>query len=154
MKLLRDRSGGVTVEFALVVPVFILVFCMSLEVFRIQIASLLLERAVSDIAYQARVARGEGFSRIARRVLQERSYKIFSPSAVKVKARYSDDLSAVVTGGLSGGGKDGSFVHLELEANLSLMSGVLPETWEVKRVIHYYYKNEPGFESGAIDDEL
>lgn len=54
-RLWRDKRGVIAVEFALCVAVFIAVFLMSVEVFRVQMASMLLERCVSDIAYQSRV---------------------------------------------------------------------------------------------------
>ena len=46
-QLFRDDRGVITVEFALCLAVFVAVFLMSVEVFRVQMASMLLDCSLS-----------------------------------------------------------------------------------------------------------
>ena len=142
-RLWRDKRGVIAVEFALCVAVFIAVFLMSVEVFRVQMASMLLERCVSDIAYQSRLQYGQGFQSIVRSVLKDRNYMFFDPDDVKVTARIAEDFALLARGGGTTGAVGASrVVRLKLEANLSIFKDFLPDPWQITRTIYYYYQNE------------
>jgi hypothetical protein len=98
---------------------------------------------VYDIAYQARVARGENFEAIVSQVLDRRNNSIFRPEEVTVTAYSSDDLETIVEGGAAGGGEANDFVHLQLTATLGLFSNLVPEPLQMEKIIDYYYINEP-----------
>ncbi len=147
-QLFRDDRGVITVEFALCLAVFVAVFLMSVEVFRVQMASMLLERCVSDIADQSRLNYGQGFQSTVNSVLKSRNYMFFDPDNVKVTAKHSNDFRVLEKGGGSSGAVGAAqVVRLKLEANLTIFKDFLPEPWQIQRTINYYYQNEDSTEA-------
>ncbi len=139
----KNRRGALTVEFALNVALFVAVFVMSFEVCRVQVVGMLLERCVSDIAYQSRVVAGENFGGIARRVLNRRSNSLFSADDVRVRARHASDFALLRnSGGIAGAGGSGDAVHITLEAEIGIFTNLVPSPWKMTRTIEYYYLNE------------
>jgi hypothetical protein len=141
---LRCEKGALTVEFALTACLFILILAMCLEVSRVQIASMLLERSVYDIAHQVRAARGQNFEAIAQTVVQARSQGMFRAEEVHVRAASGPDMESVAAGGTPGAGSPGDIVHLTLTASLGIFSAFVPSPLRATRVIDYYFQNEPG----------
>lgn len=149
---IRERRGGISVEFALVAPLFLLILALSLEGARVQIAAMLLERSAYDIAHQAKVARGENFEMIVQRVLEERNHHLFQPQDVQVTAQWAQDLVVLSEGnGTAGAGGQGDFVMLRLEAKLGLFSFLVGEdkATSLERVITICYVNEPDWRVGT-----
>lgn len=144
------KAGAATVEFAMLAPLAILMLASCLEVSRIQLASMILERAAYDIAYRSKLAHGQGFEAIAQEVLRTRANGLFLPEEVLVEAQADEDLASVAAGiGRPGGGRSGEVVRLRLEAELGILSNFAPEPLKVRRTIDYYYINEPAVEDGA-----
>ena len=122
MRALRYRYGVITVEFALLLPVLLLVVTVGLEVGRIALARVLLERSLYDIAYQMRIAEVKDVEAIGREVLAANSHFLFDPEAVLLSASHADSLAALNAGGNPGGGGSGQLVRLELAAELGVLS--------------------------------
>ena len=74
MRALRYRYGVITVEFALLLPVLLLIVTVGLEMGRIALARVLLERSLYDIAYQMRIAEVKDVEAIGREVLAANSH--------------------------------------------------------------------------------
>jgi hypothetical protein len=150
--LIRDRRGVLTVEFALSVVLFLAVFLMAFEACRVQVATMLLERCIVDIAHQSRLACGRNFDSIARRVLTRRNFSLFSTRDVKIGARYAEDFAKLTTGGgRSGAGRGGDAVRVTLQADLTVFKDIIDNPWTVQREIVFYYRNEEDDED--IEDE-
>jgi hypothetical protein len=151
-EMIRDRRGVMTIEFALSLVLFLAVFLMAFEVCRVQVATVILERCVADIAYQSRLACGRNFSSIARSVLNRRNFMLFSISDVKIAARYAEDFADLIGGGgRSGSGRGGDAVRMTLKADLTILKEIIDNPWTVEREIVYYYRNEEDDED--IEDE-
>jgi hypothetical protein len=141
------KSGVALIEFALIAPLAVFMLAASLEVGRVQVVSALLESSAYDIAYRAKVARGEGFASIVAQTLESSSHGLFNPEEVSVQAVSSEDLRQIVIGGgQAGAGEPGDVVHLQLVANIGVLGGLVPEPLRIVRTIDYYYVNEPDVE--------
>ncbi|WP_432721416.1 pilus assembly protein [Jeongeupia wiesaeckerbachi] len=111
--------GAITVEFALVAPLVLFVLVCALDLARVAVARILLERSLYEIGHELRLARGEGLDGIAARVLDANHHLLFDPDAVEVRASHADDLAALADdAGEAGGGGPGQVVELTLEAEL------------------------------------
>jgi hypothetical protein len=146
-KFLKDTSAAVAVEFAMTAPLAIFLLAAALETCRIQIASMLLERSLYDIAYQSKVAKGSGFNEIVMSVLETRNNGIFSPAEVQITAtssKYPDEVLA--GGGFPGPGGPGDIVRINLKAELGIFNNLVPEPIKIVRNVDYYYINEVDLE--------
>jgi hypothetical protein len=145
---LRSNSAIAAIEFALIAPVALMILCLALESARFQIASLLIQRSMYDLAYKAKVDpdRGANFEAMAQQVLTTQSHIFFRVEEVKVKVASDPDMRYIRAGGVegsSGGGQD--LVRLTYETELGgLFPYFMPESLKVKKTFHYYYINEPG----------
>ena len=148
-RLLRATQGSLSVEFALVSFLFVTILAMCLEVSRVQIATMLLERSVYDIAHQTRVARGENFSTIAQSVIEARGNGLFKAEEVRVEAFSGPRLEDVLNGaGTAGAGYPNDVVRLVLTAKLGIFSSFVPQPLQITRTIEYFFRNEPSVEAG------
>lgn len=143
-RLLRSEHGALTVEFSVTAGILIIMLAMCLEVSRVQIVSMLLERSVYDIAYQSRVARGEGFAAIAQEAVKSRSYGLFSADDVSVEAKYAPDMEVMAAGGYAGAGGAGDIVRLTMTAKISIFGSLTSHPMRITRTIDYFFQNEPG----------
>ncbi|MDR1046035.1 MAG: pilus assembly protein [Candidatus Adiutrix sp.] len=138
--------GSVSVEFALTATAFVVILAMSLEVARVQVASMLLERSVYDIAYQIKVARGQDSDVIVESVLAARNNGLFSVDEVTVALSSAPTMEGALAGGAAGAGGGSDIVRLDLSANLNLLGRLVPEPLRINRTIVYYFQNEPDLE--------
>ena len=142
-----NESGVLTVEFAVIAPLLVLLLALCLETARVQIVSALLERSVYDIAFQAKVARGSGFDGIVADVLARRNNALFSPQEVSVTATWAPSVLELAAGGSQGAGGPGDFVRLEMNASLNLFGSLVPKPLQFTRSITYCYVNETDLEA-------
>lgn len=142
-----DEDGVLTVEFAVIAPLLVLLLALCLETARVQIVSALLERSAYDIAFQAKVARGTGFDGIVSDVLTRRNNGLFSPQEVSVTATWAPSVLELASGGSQGAGGPGDFVKLEMKASLNLFGSLVPKPLQLTRSITYCYVNETDLEA-------
>jgi hypothetical protein len=147
----KNFPGLITVEFALLSALGVFLLATYLEVSRIQVVNLLLERSVYDIAYQSKVARGVNFDGIVAEVLEQRNNGLFKPAEVKVTSTYSPNFEGMAIGGLEGSGFGGDIVHLKMETDLGVFANLVPNPLKINRTIDYYYINEPDMEDITDD---
>jgi hypothetical protein len=140
------RRGVTTVEFALIAPLGVFLLAMALEVSRVELATTLLERSVYDIAYQAKVAQGQGFEAIVAQVLESRNNGLFRPAEISIVATSSPDLDTAMSGAVAGAGQAGDIVHIQLLAELGILNDLVPDPMKIRRTIDYYYINETDLE--------
>jgi Flp pilus assembly pilin Flp len=146
-KFIRDKRAAVAVEFALLAPIAIFILAITLETCRVELTSMLLERSLYDIAYQSKVAKGQGFPEIVASVLEQRHNGVFSPSEVQVVATYSRYPDEVYYGNaFAGAGLGGDVVKLNLRAELGIFNKIVPNPFKIVRNIDYYYINEKDLE--------
>jgi hypothetical protein len=143
---MKTLKGAITVEFAVLAPILLFVFAASLETSRVQLASMLLDRSVYDMAYQSKVAQEKNFPEIAAAVLEARHNRMFDPQAVAISVVSSSSLANAVGGESGGAGGPSDIVHLKLQAELGIFKNLVPDPFKVKRTIDYYYINEPGLD--------
>lgn len=142
-----NEDGVLTVEFAVIAPLLVLLLALCLETARVQIVSALLERSAYDIAFQAKVARGTGFDGIVSDVLTRRNNGLFSPQEVSVTAIWAPSVLELASGGSQGAGGPGDFVKLEMKASLNLFGSLVPKPLQLTRSITYCYVNETDLEA-------
>lgn len=142
-----NEDGVLTVEFAVIAPLLVLLLALCLETARVQIVSALLERSAYDIAFQAKVARGTGFDGIVSDVLTRRNNGLFSPQEVSVTATWAPSVLELASGGSQGAGGPGDFVKLEMKASLNLFGSLVPKPLQLTRSITYCYVNETDLEA-------
>lgn len=142
-----NEDGVLTVEFAVIAPLLVLLLALCLETARVQIVSALLERSAYDIAFQAKVARGTGFDGIVSDVLTRRNNGLFSPQDVSVTATWAPSVLELASGGSQGAGGPGDFVKLEMKASLNLFGSLVPKPLQLTRSITYCYVNETDLEA-------
>jgi hypothetical protein len=135
------------VEFALTACAFILVLAVCLEVSRVQIASMLLERSLYDIAHQIKVNRGKGASEIVDAVIAARNNGLFGSEDILVSIASGQTVEDAMAGGTAGSGAPSDVVRIRLDADLSLFKALVPAPLQVTRSITYYFRNEPEFEN-------
>jgi hypothetical protein len=143
----RATRGALTVEFALISFLFVAALGMALEVARVQIASMLLERSVYDMAHQIRVNRGADYVDIVDSVIAARSNGLFRAQEVTVELTSGYRAEDAVSGANSGSGGPGDVVRLRLTAALNIFGGLVPSPLVAERTITYYFRNEPEFEA-------
>ena len=119
-RYMRRQWGAISVEFAVLAPVLFLLLILCLEVGRVELARVLLERALYDISYQVRLAQGADVEGISARVLAANSHFLFDPSDVVVTATHAESVSGLLVGAAGAGGA-GQVVQLELQANLGVL---------------------------------
>jgi hypothetical protein len=142
----RQNSAITTVEFALVAPIALIILCVALESARLQVASLLLQRSIYDLAYRAKTDqdRNQNFPMLAQEVLERRSNGMFGVEEITVQARAHDRVDSVRAAGYEGCGSPQEIVRLTFTAELSLFPSLVPEPLKIKRTFDYYYINEIG----------
>ncbi|MDR2442892.1 MAG: pilus assembly protein [Deltaproteobacteria bacterium] len=144
--LLRSNSAIATIEFALVAPIVLMVLCLALESARLQMASLLIQRSMYDLAYRAKTDqnRGATFQDTAKKALEKRSGSIFFVDEITVKVNSDRDMRNIrPDGGEPTPGYGQDIVRLTYEAELGLFPNLMPDKLKVKRTFYYYYINEP-----------
>ncbi|MDR1658294.1 MAG: pilus assembly protein [Deltaproteobacteria bacterium] len=143
INFLRQTKASVAVEFALTAPLAVLLLAATLETTRIQIVSMILERSAYDIAYQSKVAMGEGFENIVASVVAKRLNGVFSTSDIIVTATsspYPDELLS--QDATIGAGAQGDVVKLNLRAEIGVFNKLVPKPFKIVRYINFYYINE------------
>jgi Flp pilus assembly protein TadG len=89
----------VAVEFAVVAPAFLFLICVSLETFRIQVARVIVQRAIYSMAYEAKTAkdRDADFGAMAAAIIERlRNKMVFAANEVEVKFYSSPTFDGVV----------------------------------------------------------
>jgi hypothetical protein len=142
--LWRDRSAVVTIEFALLAPIVVLLFAYSLESIRLQLAVLFLERSVYDLSYRLKVDpnRDENLEPLLKKVIEERQQGIFSANDVEVEATYQKNMLALLSAPFKGCGVPESIVHLKLTATIGLFAGLVEDPFKITKTVNYFYINE------------
>jgi hypothetical protein len=143
-KFIQDSESSVLVEFALVAPLFIILLCITLESARVQVARLLLQRAIYDLAYRLKVDnnRGSDFEGLAKKVIELRRNNFFLVEEVKVEAFSSKTLNEILAP-VDGVGGPSDIVLLRFTANFGLFNNLVDNPKKIKEVFEYYYINEP-----------
>ncbi|WP_034301112.1 TadE/TadG family type IV pilus assembly protein [Herbaspirillum sp. RV1423] len=144
-RLHRRHAGSIAVEFAVVIPIILLVLVLIVESMRIQVASILLERALYDISYQTRIARGRDFPAIARRVLAAGNFHVFNPADVTVQATSASSVGLLPAQGAKGAGRPGDVVKLTLHAKLGLFGALFTERLEHQLTLTLLSVNESDY---------
>lgn len=118
----RTRQRGViTVEFALLAPLLLLLVLCCLEMGRVSLARVMLERSIYDISFEVRLARGQNFEEIVARNLAANSHFLYDPEEITVTASHARTLTGLDGGGAAGAGGPGDIVKLELTAELGVL---------------------------------
>ncbi|MDR2366726.1 MAG: pilus assembly protein [Deltaproteobacteria bacterium] len=144
--LWRNKSAIATVEFALVAPIALLILCLTLESARLQVAALLIQRSIYDLAYRAKTDqdREANFEALAAEVLERRNSGFFRVEEITIKVKSDPDMRYIRDGGTTGSGKGKDIVRLTFEAELGLFPNLVPKPLKVKKTFDYYYINELG----------
>jgi hypothetical protein len=136
----------VAVEFALISPIFIFLICISLEIFRIQIERLLIQRSIYSIVYEAKTAiNKEQITKIAESIIEKRRKGFFQVNTAKLEifsSAYFDGILSPVEG--SGNPDDISYLKLTVNYGLFNRLPILNRRISNEEVHIYYYINEPG----------
>jgi hypothetical protein len=145
--LFRSNSAIAAIEFALVAPVVLLVLCLALESARIQMVSLLIQRSMYNLAYNAKTDqnRTDNFEALAKEALEKQSHNLFGVDEIKVTVNFDPDMGFIrPEGGEEGPGFGQDIVRLTYETELGLFPNLVPDPLKFKKKFYYYYINEPG----------
>jgi hypothetical protein len=118
------QRGVITVEFALLAPLLLLLVLCCLEMGRMALVRVMLERSIYDISFELRLARGENFDDIVTRNLEANSHFLYDPADISVSATHARTLSAFNSEPQDGAGGAGDIVKLELSAELGVLRGL------------------------------
>lgn len=139
----RESSGVVTIEFALLLPMLVLILFGSLECARFLFATTMIERYGEEIAFSVRTANGRvSLSSLASEKAADRLFPMVSEGEVTVSATYGRSLALLMSEPAEGTGTDGDTVRLEVKARVGLLSWLLPQALTGERTFVYYFVNE------------
>ena len=145
-KRLFEQRAAITVETALIAPIFVLFIGLLLETARLSIAYSVIDNALFLGTMQAKVERGVNAQTLIRKKLEDSQNALFSAEDVKLTVTYSDSLNHLANGvGQSGGGQGSSLVHVKADINLTLLKGFIPKPLQASRTIDFFYINEPDY---------
>ncbi len=142
-RFLASSDAVVTVEFGVLLPALLLVFFGAIEVARMQITHVLIERLAIDVAIETRVNCGSvDLDSIVSKYAQEKLEPMLSASSLTVTARSSESVLDITRSGTSGTGSGGDVVRLEVTANLAFLDWLRPSTFSTQQSYVFYFVNE------------
>lgn len=151
-RFLDSRDAAVTVEFGVLLPALLLVFFGAIEVARLQITHVLVERVAFDIAIETRIKCGDvALESLLTRYAQEKLEPLASASDLTVSARSSASMLSITGSGTSGTGEGGDVVRLEVTANLAFLDWLRPSTFSTQKSYVFFFVNEAEEYSYATD---
>lgn len=131
--MMRNRSfprqrqrGALTVEYALLMPVTMLVLLFFLEVMRFHAVTILLDNALYNIAYELRISRDRDLPSIATKVLKNGNYYLFDPADVQITVRSGVSIRDLASAsiGQPGLGQPGQPILLRLQGSIGLLDAL------------------------------
>lgn len=141
-----DRRASVTVETALIAPLFLLFVGILLETARLSIAYSVIDNALFLGTMQAKVERGISAETLIRKKLKDSENALFSAEDIDLTVTHSDSLKELSNGaGQAGGGRGSALVHVKAQMSLSVLKGFLPKDMQAKRSVDFFYINEPDY---------
>lgn len=141
-----ESRAAITVETALIAPIFILFLGLLLETARLSIAYSVIDNALFSGTMQAKAERGVNAQTLIRQKLEDAQNGLFSAEDIKLTVTYSDSLKNLANGaGQSGGGRGNALVHVKADIDLSLLKGFMPKALQAHRTVDFFYINEPDY---------
>ena len=142
-KILSNEAGVISIEFAVLLPILLFIFFGALEIARLQVTTVMLERALYDIAYQSRISNGKKpLAEITQKIVSAKLSPMLSSDDLTVTAQSARSLPLLNTNPENGSGEDGDIVCIQLKAKLGLLSWLKLEALQAERSFILYYVNE------------
>jgi hypothetical protein len=140
-----ETRAVVTIEFAFLAPICILIIAISLETARIQVARLLIQRAIYDLSYNIKISsdRNIKFDVLTKQLLEKWSNSIFRVEDIQVEIFYNSNLNDLLSEKIQGAGNDNDVVLLRFTANFGIFSNLVSNPNVISQVFDFYYINEP-----------
>ena len=144
------ERGVVTIEFAALLPLLLLLFFGALETARVLVTAALVEKAGYEIAFNMRLSRGRAaLETVTREVAAQKLSPMLNAGDLDVSAVSGATLNDLLETPASGPGEDGDTVRLSVTARIGFLSWLLPEGLTTERDFIYYYVNEAVFYTPA-----
>lgn len=144
MKKWRLGNAGVTsVEFGLMLPLLLFLFFGVIEVARLQVTYVAIERVLMDMSIKARLAMGDiSTTSLLNESVSDKLSPLADADDLTVTWESADSFPLLLTSPDNGPGGEGDVVRLEIKASLGLLDWLWEGGFTTEHTFVIYYINE------------